>query len=102
MNENQSIKGFRKAVKIAKRWENHNDLRSPSPDLTLKTEAAEFILGELDFAIEVLQYYAGNFNGRDGTRWHGDTFFAETKFGTTESVNGPVAAKAALKRFGIE
>lgn len=49
---------------------------------------------------EALEFYAGNFDGRDGSKWNEDMFFIETKFGTTESAEGPRIARAALGTEG--
>ena len=46
---------------------------------------------------EALEYYAGNFDGREGTKWNGDIFFIETKFGSTDSAEGGKLAREVLE-----
>lgn len=48
---------------------------------------------------EVLEFYAGNFDGREGTRWNGqDLLFIESKFGSCEEAqdNGKMAKQALV------
>lgn len=54
-----------------------------------------------DKAVEALKYYAGNFDGKEGTRWNGDMFFYQDKFGMTESLNED-KAREVLKELGCE
>ena len=53
-------------------------------------------------AEEVVKFYAGNFNGKDGSKWNGDIFFIETNVGSTESACGDKYAKEYLKSIGDE
>lgn len=56
---------------------------------------------QLGVAEEALGFYSGNFDGREGTRWNGDTIFIETKFGSTEWANdGGRIAREALDKLG--
>lgn len=52
-------------------------------------------------ALEVIEFYAGNFDGREGSKWNGDTFFAENKFGCSETAHGPFMAIQFLKKFKV-
>lgn len=49
--------------------------------------------------IEALEFYAGNFDGKDGTVWNRDTFFIEDKFGLTHTAGGQTKAREALAEF---
>lgn len=43
---------------------------------------------------EALEYYQGNFNGKDGTKWRDGMLFVEDKFGSTEDASCDVASMA--------
>jgi len=52
----------------------------------------------LEKMAEGLRWYKGNFDGKDGTKWNGDLFFIEDKFGNTYSDQGE-NAKELLTQY---
>lgn len=54
-------------------------------------------------AISALEYYAGNFDGTDGTHWTKDgRIFEQTKFGTTQETSPKPARNALAKIRGSD
>lgn len=54
-------------------------------------------------AISALEYYAGNFDGTDGTHWTKDgRIFEQTKFGTTQEASPKPARNALAKIRGSD
>lgn len=68
---------------------------SPSEILNLCNRITA-LESEVERYRKVAEWYAGNFDGREGSKWNGDIFFIETKFGSTETAGGGSFAKEAL------
>lgn len=62
----------------------------------IELDRAESLEARLTAAVEGLEFYAGNFDGKEGSRWSVDLFFIETKIGTAISAAGPLRAKQVL------
>lgn len=51
-----------------------------------------------DESITIIKWYAGDFDGKQGSRWNGDIFFYEDKFGGTSSASGSKQADQFLTK----
>jgi hypothetical protein len=76
----------------AQEYDSDMTLQAPLDDLPLA-------LDMLDEALKALEWYQGNFNGKDGSKWRDDTFFYEDKFGGSGSALGKKQAVDSLSRI---
>lgn len=59
------------------------------------------LIDELLASRETIGFYAGNFDGKEGSKWNEDTFFIETKFGSSESAGGSLSARDHQRKFSV-
>lgn len=82
---------------LAERRQSYRILEEQKERFISGLKAANAQVAEL---VGVLRFYAGNFDGKEGSHWIEDRFFVEDKFGATSSDKGDVAREALTKLEG--
>lgn len=75
-------------------------MKSPEDDVVTTRDELLDVLNELLEARTVIAHYAGNFNGKDGSKWNKDTFFYEDKFGGSSTAFGGKFAQEHRHKWG--
>lgn len=59
----------------------------------LKNEVIDGLLKKIEGLEAIARFYVGDFDGKEGSKWHGDNFFFEDKFGMTYPDRGRMASQ---------